>query len=184
MSFGYTLDNTATNFVLTAQSISNSTIVPGMSFSFPTNILVVATDGTQPAYQLSLATNNLALATPWQPGAALWLIWGLDFYGSGSGNGYAIDNLRFSASVNPIVVGTTPLTLGNVSYSSHGGLSFSFTNVPSAGFTVYETTSLVAPINWTAIGQPTEAPAGPYSVYQFIDAQATNAHRFYKVTSP
>ena len=37
MSFGYTLDNTATNFVLSAQSISNSTLVPGLAFSFPTN---------------------------------------------------------------------------------------------------------------------------------------------------
>src|SRR4029077_19908074 len=38
LSFGYTLDNTATNFTLSSQSISNSTLVPSLTFSFPTNI--------------------------------------------------------------------------------------------------------------------------------------------------
>src|ERR1019366_7311702 len=37
LSFGYALDDTASTFVLTAQSISNSTPVPSLAFSFPTN---------------------------------------------------------------------------------------------------------------------------------------------------
>ncbi|HEX3799417.1 MAG TPA: immunoglobulin domain-containing protein [Verrucomicrobiae bacterium] len=184
MSFGYTIDNTATNFVLTAQSISNSTLVPGLSFSFQTNIVVVATDGTQAANQIAIATNNLALATAWQPNAALWLIWGLDFYGSGSGNGYAIDNLSFSASATAGVVISKP-SLGNVAFSAATGLSFSFTNAPGLGFTVYGTTSLAAPIVWTPLGPPTEAASGSFSTYRFTDASATNGvKRFYKVTSP
>ena len=184
MSFGYTVDATATNFALTAQSISNATLVSGLAFSFPTAAVVTTVDGTQSSNQVSLATNNLPLATSWQPGAALWLIWGLDFYGSGGGNGYAIDNLSFSASVNPAVQGTRPM-LGNVTYSAGSGLSFSFTNTPGASFTVYATTSLAAPISWTAIGNPAETLNGSYSLYRFTDTQATsNAKRFYKVTSP
>ncbi len=184
MSFGYTLDNTATNFVLSAQSISNSTLVPGLAFSFPTNLIVIATDGTQPANQTVIVTNNLALASSWQPGAALWLIWGIDFYGSGSGNGYAIDNLNFYATVNPITPATTPLQLNAGAYTSGSGLTFSFTNAPSAFFTVLSATNLTAPINWQPIGQPTEIPHGLYSTYQFTDTQATNRARYYKIVSP
>ena len=101
ISFGYSLDPYATNFVLTSQSISNSTLVPELAISFPTAVTTTIVDGTQSSNQVSLATNNLALASPWQPGDALWLIWAIDFYGQGAGNGYAIDNLRFSASTLP-----------------------------------------------------------------------------------
>ncbi len=182
MSFGYTIDPTATNFTLTSQSISNSTLVPSLAFSFPTNIVVVATDGTQPQYQTNLAAKNLQLSSPWTPNSALWLIWAIDFYGSGSGNGYAIDNLSFSATQTQVVQGTSPV-LGNVNYSANG-LSFSFTNVPSAGFTIYGTTSL-NPANWVRLGSPTEAPQGAYSIYSFTDTQTSgNGQRFYKVTSP
>jgi hypothetical protein len=184
MSFGYTIDSTATNFTLTAQSISNSVIVSNLAFSFPVGTVVSAVDGTTPAYQTSVGTNNLQLTSSWQPGAALWLIWSIDFYGSGSGNGYAIDNLSFSATANAVV---QPIhtVLSNVAFTASSGLSFSFTNVPSASFTVYGTTSLNPPITWTAVGSPVETPMGAYSLYQFTDASATNnAQRFYKVTSP
>ena len=54
-------------------------------------------DGTQPANQQNLGATNVPVGA-WQPGGALWLIWAIDFYGSGGGNGYAIDNLNFYAS--------------------------------------------------------------------------------------
>ena len=189
MSFGYTLDDTATNFVLSAESISNSTLVPGLAFSFPTNSsaplgLQAPVDGTQPTNQINLGTNNMALSSPWQPGGALWLIWAIDYFGSGSGNGYAIDNLSFQASVNPIVQATSPLVLTNVNYVVGTGLSFNFTNAPGASFTVSYTTSLAAPINWQSLGQPVESPQGAFSIYNFTDSHATNSARFYKVTSP
>src|ERR1019366_805783 len=57
ISFGYTLDNTASSFVLTSQSISNSTLVPALTISFPTAIVTTIVDGTQPANQVNLATN-------------------------------------------------------------------------------------------------------------------------------
>ncbi len=183
MSFGYTLDPTANSFVLTSESISNSTLVPGLAFSFPTASVVTTVDGTQPANQVDLATNNLALTSAWQPGSALWLIWAIDFYGSGSGNGYAIDNLYFHASVNPTAQATTPLELGNVVFVHGTGPSFSFTNAPNAVFTVQYATSLAAPVNWQTIGSPTETPNGTYSTYQFTDTKATDKSRFYRIVS-
>ncbi len=183
MSFGYTLDSTATNFTLTSQSISNSTMVPNLAFSFPTATVVTAVDGTQSSNQVSLVTNNLALSSPWQPNAALWLIWAIDFYGSGSGNGYAIDNLSFYASASPVTLGSAPF-LGNVVYSDAGAASFSFTNAPGARFSVYSTTNLVQP-KWISLGAPTETPNGAYSTYQFTDPNgAAKANQFFKVTSP
>jgi len=180
MSFGYTVDPTATNFILTSESISNASLVPSLAFSFPTAQVVTPVDGTQPSNQLSLAVSSLPLSAPWQPGAALWLIWSIDFYGSGSGNGYAIDNLSFSASVS---AGATRPLLTDVSYSD-AGLSFSFTNTPGTHFTVYANSDLLLG-SWTAIGNPTETPQGSYSIYSFTDAGATGiGRRFYKVSSP
>jgi hypothetical protein len=180
MSFGYTLDSTATNFVLTSESIGNATLVGDLAFSFPTAASVSAVDGTSPAYQTALGTNNLQLVSPWQPSAALWLIWSIDYYGAGSGNGYAIDNLSFQATANPYVTATSPLQLGGVAYVPGTGMSFGFSNAPGASFTVYCATNLTPPINWQPIGSPTEISSGSY---QFTDAQATNSARFYQVRS-
>ena len=184
MSFGYTLDDTAANFTLTAQSISNSTLVSDLAFSFPATSTGTLLDGTDPSNQVSLGTNSMQLVGPWHPGGALWLIWAIDFYGSGSGNGYAIDNLHFRASVNPIVQASAPLKLNGLNYAGGSGLSFSFTNVPGASFTVYSATNLTAPINWQPVGQPTEVLNGSYSTYQFTDPAGAAKSRFYRVTSP
>jgi len=184
MSFGYTVDSTANSFVLNSSSISNATLVPALNVSFPTAIVVTTVDGTQPSNQVNLAVSNLPLSTPWTPGAALWLIWSMDYYGSGAGNGYAIDNLNFSATVAPV---TAP-TLGGVTYTggaSGAGLRFTFANTPGASsqFTVWSTTNLTLPFaQWSNLGHPSEVTAGNY---QFTDAQATNKPaRFYQVTSP
>jgi Immunoglobulin I-set domain len=183
MSFGYTVDPTATNFVLTSESITNSTYVPPLAFSFNTNIVVVATDGTQSANQTNLMARNVALSSPWTPGGALWLIWSIDFYGSGSGNGYAIDNLSLFATPNAYAQATSPL-LGSVTYTTGAGAGFSFTNVPSGHFSVYGATNLIAP-SWIYLGSPTESARGAYSVYSFSDTHpSSNRQRFYKVTSP
>jgi hypothetical protein len=104
MSFGYSLDDTATNYVLTSSSISNSTIVPGLAVSFPVGSVAQAVDGTSPLNQTNLAQYNLQLSSSWKPGAALWLVWSINFFGQGSGNGYAIDNLSFSATTAPTII--------------------------------------------------------------------------------
>jgi hypothetical protein len=145
---------------------------------------VLATDGSQPANQVNLVTNNFALATPWTPNAALWLIWSINYYGQGTGQGYAIDNLKVSASVAPI---TAP-TLVGVTYSggvSGTGLKLGFANSPgvSGQFTIWGSTNLTSPFSqWQNLGHPAEVTAGNY---QFTDVQATNKPAgFYKVTSP
>jgi hypothetical protein len=189
MSFGYTVDNTANSFSLSAQSISNSTYDPNLAFSFPTALQVTTVDGTLPANQLGLGDTNVTLSTPWLPGGALWLIWSIDFYGSGGGNGYAIDNLNFYASPKPVAQPVAPLAVDSVSYTVPGsgpgsGLTLTFTNVPGVFSTVEFATNLTPPINWQPIGQPTEVPNGGYSTYQFTDSSATNKTRFYKIVSP
>lgn len=185
MSFGYVLDNTANSFVLDVNSISNAaTLVPELAFSFPTASVVTPVDGTQPANQTHLNSNNLQLSTPWQPGAALWLIWSMNYYGGGSGNGYAIDNLSFSASANPITLVSQP-TLGGVTYNAGTGLTFTFTNTAGAAaqFTTWSTTNLALPFSqWVNLGHPAEVSSGNYVVVD--PSSKTNKQTYYKVTSP
>jgi hypothetical protein len=194
MSFSYAVDPTANSFVLisqptatnaTPQDIPNTFSVPGMAFSFETNDgSILAEDGILPVNQVNMATNNMALSTPWQPGAALWLIWSINYYGQGTGQGYAIDNLKFSASVAPV---TAP-SLDVVSYQGGAGgtgLQLAFTSSPgvSSQFTIWGTTNLTQPFNhWQNLGHPAEVTSGNYL---FTDVAATNKPaRFYKVTNP
>jgi len=192
MSFSYQVDPSANSFVLVSQPLNstngtldlpNAITVPNMAFSFPTNPAgTLAVDGTQPANRVSVSTNDMVLGTPWAPGAALWLVWSIDFYSAGSGQGYAIDNLSVSGSVAPI----TQPSLNAASY--HGGaggsgftLNFSNSTGASQQFTVWGNTNLLSP-NWVNLGHPSEVSAG---LYQFADSQATNKPtRFYKVTNP
>ena len=194
MSLSYALDSTANTFVLapqpeatntTPQDIPETFTVPELAFSFPTNPGgVLAVDGTQPGNQVKLATNNMPLASPWPPGGALWLIWSINYYGQGTGQGYAIDNLSFSASVAPITVPTLEV-LGYSGGASGTGFKLGFSDSPgaSAQFTVWGTTNVALPFNkWVNVGHPVEVTAGNY---QFADLTATNKPaQFYRVTSP
>jgi hypothetical protein len=128
------------------------------------------------------------LSSPWSPGAALWLIWSMDYYGNGGGNGYAIDNLNFSATEAPIMAPTLIGAVAGVGTGSGSGagLTFGFTNTPGAGaqFSIWGTTNLALafPTGWQNLGHPSENPPGTYN---FTDTQATNKPaRFYQVTSP
>lgn len=162
MSFGYT--NAAGDFALDAGSISNATLVTNLAFSFPIAKTVTTVDGTQPVNQTNLSSANIPLVTPWQPGNALWLIWSINYYGAGSGNGYAIDNLKVLATANPLVAVSQP-DVGGISYSSTAGVSLSFTNTAGAAsqFTVWGTTNIALPLSqWQNLGSPTESPAGTY----------------------
>lgn len=121
MSFSYAIDPTATNFVLQSEPentngtspmpIPGTISVPSLAFSFLTNNGVqLLVDGTQPSNQVNLAASNLALATPWAPNAALWLVWSMNYYGQGTGNGYAIDNLSVSGTTDPTTAPTAATT--------------------------------------------------------------------------
>jgi len=156
MSFSYAIDPTATNFVLQSEPentndtspmpIPGNVSVPSLAFSFLTNNGVqLVVDGTQPSNQVSIVTNSMALATPWQPGAALWLVWSLNYYGQGTGNGYAIDNLSVSGTTVPTtapvaattaatkVTGTTALLNGSVN-PSNGPTAYWFQYGLTAGY--------------------------------------------------
>jgi hypothetical protein len=188
LAFSYSIDPAGNGSTLSQQEIANAqaNVQTNLSFSFPTGSIVGATNGTLAVNQTNLAVSNLALITPWTPGSALWLIWSIND-ATGSGQGYAIDNLSFVASVTnaATIIPVTQPSLGSVIYSSTSGLSFSFTNSPGASgeFSVWSTTNLAIPFSqWQSLGQPTEVTPG---TYQFIDSQAPSlSQRFYSVTSP
>jgi hypothetical protein len=198
MSFSYTIDSTANNFTLlsqpeatntTPQDVPSTITVPNLAFSFPTNDgSILAIDGTQSVNQKSLVTNNLALSTPWQPGAALWLIWSINFYGQGTGQGYAVDNVNFSASVLPSTL-VQPIKIDGSSFKIIGSggsaaASFSFTNAPGLTFSVRATNNITAPRStWPVIGTITDSLTS--GLYQFVDPNSsTNSTLFYIISEP
>jgi hypothetical protein len=77
----------------------------------------------------------------------------------------------------------TPPTLGRVQILSKGVLQFSFTNNPSAAFTVLSATNLSLPLsNWTIVGAATNISS---NVFQFTSQPTSNdPQRFYQVLSP
>ena len=163
MSFGYTNDIGATNFVLTSEAISNCTPVDALSFSFAYDPLGgLAFDGTQPSNQLNLAVSNLALSSPWNPGDALWLIWSIEYYGSGGGQGYAIDNLAFAASANPVTAPVATTTAASAVTAGTAVLNGTInpSNAPTAYWFEYGTTTAYgkfSPTNVLALGSSTIA---------------------------
>jgi hypothetical protein len=199
ISFSYAVDATSTNFVLLSeptatntvpQTIPNTIPVPNLAFSFPTNDgVVLAQDGTAATNQVSMVVSNLTLSTPWQPNAALWLVWSMNYYGAGSGQGYAIDNVKFSASALPTTL-VQPIKIGGGAVRITGSgasaaASFSFTNGPGLTFSVRATNVLTAPAaTWPVVGTTVENPAGS-GLYQFTDpTPSTNGALFYRISFP
>jgi hypothetical protein len=202
MSFSYAVDPTANTFVLQSeptgdtngypQIIPGTTRVDSMAFSFPTNDgSVLAFDGTQPANQKNLAASNLQLSTPWPANGALWLIWSINYYGQGTGQGYSIDNVRFSASNVPSTL-IQPLKIngynGQVVSISGSGASTSatinFSNAPGLTFSVHSTNNIAVPLAaWPVIGTVTDS--GTPGVYQFVDPNpATSGQSYYYISIP
>jgi hypothetical protein len=163
MSFGYTEDSTATNFTLTAESITNAVLASNLFFSFPIAPVVTTVDGTQSSNQIDLATNGMILATPWTPGGALWLIWSINYYGSGSGNGYAIDNLTFS-NASPPAAG--PAGPSYVAYdNAASNYTQNFNSLP------YQPTTSVNTANPVTVDNTVYSLADPFD---FAEAVASN----------
>ena len=193
LDFGYAVNPSGNSTVLSSDVITAATNNLVGALSIPTNTFPLLAaghnDGNLPGNQVNLAVSNFQLNTAWAPGQTLWLVWTISD-SAGSGQGYGIDNLTFSAT--PAVPVTAP-TLGSVSFLSSAavaagatgnpGVTFSFTDTPNAAalFTVWSTTNLF-PTAWTALGHPTEVSAGQYN---YNDSSATNATQvYYKVTSP
>jgi hypothetical protein len=103
LEFSYYIDPSATN-VFSATNVT--AFLPGMDVVFPADASAktpVAVDGTAEANQVSLGVIGQVI-TNWPPGAALWLVWQMKDAG-GKGQGLAIDNLTFSASIARPVLG-------------------------------------------------------------------------------
>ncbi len=83
-----------------------------------------------------------------------------------------------------VIVAPVPSLLTGES-RTNGVLSFSFTNISGASFTVFGTTNIALPFNtWSNLGPAVESPSGS-GHYQFTDPQTTNyARRYYRVRSP
>jgi hypothetical protein len=186
LTFGYAVDSAGNNSTLSTNEIAaaEANSLSNLNVSFPVAPQVGPTNGTLAVNQTNLALSNMALATAWQPGSALWLVWSINS-DTGSGQGYAIDNFNFYASSATNLTQASAPLLGDVVFSTNTGLSFGFTSAPgnSANFSVRAASDLTVPLNqWANLGHPTELSFG---TYQFVDAQATNgAQRFYTVTSP
>jgi hypothetical protein len=199
MSFSYVVDPLTNSWVLQSeptwtnsdpQIIPGTVRVPSLSFSFQTNNgSVLAVDGTLPTNQISEVASNFALATPWAPGQSLWLVWSCNYYGQGTGQGYAIDNLSFSAVASLPAVVSSPYSISPRSVHLTGGAgsaaTFTFTNTPGLTFSVLATNNVSAPkTSWPVIGTAVESPANSGS-YQFTDPNpATNSARFYLLRQP
>ena len=98
--------------------------------------------------------------------------------GWNEGSGY----LR-SAELYGVARALPPTLLTNAVMLPDGACQFTFTNLPSLGFTAVATTNPALPLsNWTTLCIATELYPGQY---QFTDSQATNSlRRFYRVRSP
>lgn len=186
MVFSYNVDSSGNSSTLNTPELTaaSNNVLSLLTFSFPTAGVVGGTNGTLPQNQTNLAVTNLALATPWQPGSALWLIWSIND-ATGSGQGYGIDNLSFYSSTTNVLTPAQRFPIGGVTYSTVNGLSFGFNSAPgySSQLSVRSTTNVDLPLSlWKVLGHPTEASFG---AYQFTDgAASTNAQTFYTVTSP
>ena len=184
LAFDYLVDAAGTNATFSAAEIASAQVntLTNLSFSFPTAAKVGANNGLLPGNQTNLSVVNLPLSSVWAPGSALWLIWSIND-ATGSGQGYGIDNLSFSAVastnnvVTPFII--TPSSTRFTGAAGSGAFQFSFANTPglSSSLTVLSTTNLTLPLaQWQNLGNPTEGSPGQY---QFSDPSATNQAKFY-----
>jgi len=95
LSFSYYIDPTGTN----AFTVASGLLLPSLNVNFPANSFT-AEDGTQSTNQIQLGVTNQTILA-WPPGAALWLVWQMT-NSAGNSQGFAIDNLFFSANSLPV----------------------------------------------------------------------------------
>jgi len=80
-----------------------------------------------------------------------------------------------------VLIPIAPLLTGSTLLPD-GTFQLSFNNEPLGTFSVWSSTNVTTPLtNWSLLGTATNVGGG---VFQFTDAQATNAQQFYRVTSP
>jgi len=148
LQFYYYVDPTGTNdFPSTVTGY-----VPALDVSLPTvagDVGGVAVDGTLALNQTNLSVLDEAIAD-WPPGAALWLVWQMTS-STGKGQGLAIDNLGFSASV-PVAV---PLSV----QAEGTNLFLSWPGVAGQTYQLEYKTNLTDSA-WTPVGSPVTGAGG------------------------
>jgi hypothetical protein len=189
MAFDYLVDSAGTNSTFSAAAIASAqgNTLTNLSFSFHVAAVVGPTNGLLSVNQTNLNAVNLPLVAAWQPGQALWLIWSIND-ATGSGQGYGIDNLSFSATSQPGPTLPLAITAGSTLITGSGAsaaVKFAFTNVTGLSFSILATNNIAAPkATWPVIGTAVESPAGS-GQYQFTDPNpATNSTRFYILRQP
>ena len=88
-------------------------------------------------------------------------------------------------AVEGVYNATGPGQLFGAARLGNGSFQFGFTNYEDTSATVLATTNLALPLSqWSNLGAAWQSPAGS-GQFQFTDLQAaTNAVRFYRVSSP
>ncbi len=182
----YAVDPAGNNSTLSLGEIAAASANPltNLSFSFPSPPksapMTALSSSTRP---MSLSTKP-PLATPWSPGAALWLVWSIND-ATGSGQGYGIDNFTFSAVASTNLPVVTPPTLGAVAYAGVSGLSFSFTNTPRRQLPIHRAHDHQSLNPLQPMVQPRPSHRIELRHYDLPIPQTTNQpQKFYTVTSP
>jgi hypothetical protein len=97
--------------------------------------------------------------------------------------GVFLDDASVTYSTASDINATTPPILAGATLSSNGVFQFSFTNRPTATFTVLSATNLSMPLNaWTVLGAPSNLAPG---IFQFTSqTMANDPQRYFLIRSP
>jgi sugar lactone lactonase YvrE len=95
------------------------------------------------------------------------------------GHSIAVMQSPQTPAIRPVIRSSGGLGGGALPGTPGGSFGFEFTGTPGAPYGVLSTTDLTLPINqWRDLGIATEVPAGSGN-YRFLDAEATDAVRYY-----
>ncbi len=126
-AYGYYVDNSASSNLIAAATAPTA-IMLGTLTTAPTS--VGAVDGTNATNQTPVALNNITLNTALQAGGILWITAQIAD-ATGSGQGYGIDNFKFSA------VGAAGITTQPASQTVGAGANVTL-SVAAGGATAYQ----------------------------------------------
>ncbi|MGA3265934.1 MAG: BACON domain-containing carbohydrate-binding protein [Verrucomicrobiota bacterium] len=171
---------------------SGNNMIKELPYAFvePTNLLEGLAAGTDALPAVVPSTVNLLAPfaptsdQPWL--TILGVTKGIVSFGFSANSGPArtahIQLLGQTNSITQGLIGTPP-TLTGIQIFANGAIQFSFTNNPSASFTVLSTTNLSLPLpNWNVVGSATNVSA---NVFQFTSSPTTgDQQRYYTVRSP
>jgi hypothetical protein len=109
----------------------------------------------------------------WPPGAALWLVWQMTDP-TGKGQGIAIDDLTFSASLWSAGLSSPPLT------ALASGTNFLLSCPTLAGFSYqFQCATNLSAASWSPLGAPIRGTGAPVTITNSLTALA---QCFYRLT--